>query len=89
MTEIGANGRDVLVKILWLSSWQPKPTFAARSRMISKKSVPPTPPLPTRVKKVETTGQQQHENTQKGWAVFRFGFAVMMQMNPTKRSQCS
>ena len=34
--------------------------------MISKKSGPPRPPLPTQVKKVETTGQQQHEDTQKG-----------------------
>ena len=42
--------------------------------MISKKSEPPRPPLPTRVKKVETTGQQQHEDSQKGLGSFSIRF---------------
>ena len=43
--------------------------------MISKKSGPPRPPLPTRVKKLETSSQQQQEETQKSFGRFSIRYS--------------
>ena len=43
--------------------------------MISRKSGPPRPPLPTRVKKLETSSQQQQEETQKSLGRFSIRYS--------------